>query len=42
MLHMSETLGINDARSSCEGVGVGGKRMGGEGKLGKIKWEKKE
>ena len=23
MLHMSETLGINDARSSCVGVGGG-------------------
>lgn len=23
MLHMSETLGINDARSSCVGVGAG-------------------
>lgn len=33
MLHMSETLGINDARSSCVGVGVGtrmGNRADGE------------
>lgn len=28
MLHMSETLGINDARSSC--VGVGGEQEDGE------------
>lgn len=29
MLHMSETLGINDARSSCVGFG-GGEEVGKE------------
>lgn len=34
MLHMSETLGINDARSSCAGAGGGPEdgEKGGEGR----------
>lgn len=45
MLHMSETLGINDARSSCVGVGGGqedGEKEVREGRMGKERRESKE
>ena len=41
MLHMSETLGIDDARSSCVGVG-GGQHDGEKGGEGREDGERKK